>query len=225
MAMMTSTATSNGRTTVAPLSPLRRRRRRGPILLGALLVLVGAVAFAVTSLRVDPRSAVLALAAPVTAGHVLTDVDLTVARIVPDPTVSVVAASARSSVLGRTVTMPLAAHTLLSMDEVGPTAWPPAGQAVAAVPVKAGHAPAGLAPGAQVTVVTVGTCTAPTSQNTSSGGSSSAGSGLQLRATLVAVKAPDANGTSVVSLLLVSSDAVKLAGASGDVALVLGSGR
>jgi hypothetical protein len=224
MAMMTSTATSNGRTTAAPVSPLRRRRRRGPILLGALLVLVGAVAFAVTSLRVDPRSPVLALAAPVPAGHVLTDSDLTVARIVPDPAVSVVAASARSSVLGRTVTVPLAAHTLLSMDEVGPTAWPPAGQAVAAVPVKAGHAPAGLAPGARVTVVTVATGTAPTSQNGGSG-SSSSGSGLQLRATVVAVKAPDANGTSVVSLLLVSSDAVKLAGAGGDVALVLGSGE
>src|SRR2546430_2725505 len=131
MAMMMSTATSSGRTAArAPASPLRRRRRRGPILLGALLVLVGAVAFAVTSLRVDPRSPVLALAAPVPAGHVLTNADLTVARIVPDPTVSVVAASARSSVLGRTVTVPLAAHTLLSMDEVGPAAWPPGGQAV-----------------------------------------------------------------------------------------------
>src|SRR5256885_9838019 len=136
MAMMTGTATSNGRTAVAPVSPLRRRRRRGPILLGALLVLVGAVAFAVTSLRVDPRTPVLALAAPVAAGHVLTDADLTVARIVPDPTVSVVGESARSSVLGRTVTVPLAAHTLLSMDEVGPAAWPPAGQAVVAVALK-----------------------------------------------------------------------------------------
>jgi hypothetical protein len=75
-----------------------------------------------------------------------------------------------------------------------------------------------------VTVVTVSTGTAPTGQNTGNG-SSSTGSGLQLRATVVAVKVPDANGTSVVSLLLVSSDAVKLAGAPGDVALVLGSGQ
>jgi len=222
MAMMTATISGEGRTTTGvPPSPLQRRRRRGPILLGALLVLLGAVSFAVTSLRVDPRVPVLALAGPVAAGQTLSDADLMVVRIVPDPSVQVVAASARSSVVGRTVTMPLAAHTLLSMDEVGPSAWPPAGQAVVAVPVKAGHAPTGLAPGGQVTVVTVNSGTAPISQN---GGGSSAGSGVQVRATVVAVKAPDANGTSVVSLLLVTADALKLAGASGDVALVLGSG-
>jgi hypothetical protein len=219
---MLTSSKAGGRATTAPANPLRRRRRPGPILMGALLVLVGAVSFAITSLRIDPRTPVLALAAPVPAGHLLTDADLAVARIVPDPTVSVVAASARASVLGRTATVPLAAHTLLSMDELGPPAWPPAGQAVVAVPVKAGHAPAGLAPGAHVTVVTLNAGTAPTSQ--SSGGSGAPSSGVQVGATVVAVKTPDANGTSVVSLLLVSSDAVTVAGASGDIALVLGSG-
>jgi len=148
------------------------------------------------------------------------DPGLTVASIVPDPAVSVVAASARSSVLGRTVTVPLVAHTLLSMDEVGPAAWPPAGQAVIAVPVKAGRTPAGLSPGVQVTVVTLAAGTSPTGQ----GSGNTSASGIRARATVVAVKTADANGTAVVSLLLFSSEALTVAGAGGDVALVLGSG-
>src|SRR6266702_1939422 len=206
MTMMTSATTSGNGRAAAPPSPLRRRRRRGPIVLGALLVVLGAVSFAVTSLRVDPRMPLLAPASPVAAGHMLTDADLTVARIVPDSTISVVAASQRSAVVGRTVTVPVAAHTLLSMDEVGPAAWPPAGQSVIAVPVKAGRSPAGLAPGTQVTVLTLASGTSSTTPS-----SAGASSGVQARATVVAVRAADANGTSVVSLLLVSSDALRVA--------------
>src|SRR5260221_5041689 len=94
----------------APAVGLRRRRSTPHMLLGAVLVLVCALAFAVTALRVDPRTAVLALAAPVPAGHVLTDTDLTIVNIVPDPVLGALPQSQRASVVGRTVRLPLAAH-------------------------------------------------------------------------------------------------------------------
>ena len=68
----------------APAVSVRRRRSTPHIVLGALLVVACAVAFAVTALRVDPRTAVLALARSVPAGHTLSAADLTVVRIVPD---------------------------------------------------------------------------------------------------------------------------------------------
>ena len=199
----------------APAVGLRRRRCAPHMLLGALLVVVCALAFAVTGLRVDPRTGVLTLAGPVAAGHVLTDADLTVVSIVPDPALGALPQSQRSTVVGRPVRLPLAAHSLLSRDVLGPAAWPPAGQSLIAVAVKSGHAPAGLASGAQVQVLVV-----PPSSNTNSDTSGSGGGVQQAPATVASVGAGDSSGTTVVSLLLSSGDAVRIAGAQGDVSLV-----
>src|SRR5690348_6914299 len=166
----------------APAVGLRRRRSTPHMLLGAVLVVVCALAFAVTALRVDPRTAVLALAAPVPAGHVLTDPDLTVVNIVPDPALGVVPQSQRSTVVGHAVRLPLAAHALLSQDMVGPAAWPPAGQSLIAVSVKSGHAPSGMAAGAQVLVLVV-----PPSSNAGGGTGANGGGVQQAPAAVVAV--------------------------------------
>lgn len=198
---------------------LRRRRSTPHMLLGAVLVVVCALAFAVTALKVDPRTAVLALAAPVPAGHVLTDTDLTVVNIVPDPALRAVPQSQRSTVVGHTVRLPLAAHTLLSQDMVGPAVWPPAGQSLVAVSVKSGHAPSGMPTGAQVLVLMV-----PPSSNTNSASGANNGGVQQAPAVVVAIGAADNSGTTVVSLLLTSSDAVRIAGATGDVSLVVQGG-
>ena len=85
-----------------PAVSVRRRRSTPHIVLGAPLVLACAVAFAVTALRVDPRTAVLALARAVPAGHTLSAADLTVVRIVPDAALAVVAETQQSSVPGST---------------------------------------------------------------------------------------------------------------------------
>src|SRR6266571_6138058 len=90
--------TNDQRSTASGLG-LRRRRSAPHMLLGAVLVVVCALAFAVAALRVDPRTDVLALAGPVPAGHVLTDADLTVVRIVPDPALGAVPQSQRSPVV------------------------------------------------------------------------------------------------------------------------------
>jgi hypothetical protein len=192
---------------------LRRGRSLPHILLGSVLVLVCALTFVVTALRVDPKAAVLALAGAVPAGHVLTDADLTTVRVAADAAVATVPESQRRAVVGRSVRLPLAARSLLSAEVLGPAAWPPSGQSVVAVPVKVGHAPAGVVPGVQVLVVVV-----PSVSNTTG---QAAGPVLQARAAVVAVEAADTTGTTVVSLLMGSSDAVRVVGAVGDVALVV----
>jgi hypothetical protein len=189
------------------------------MLLGAVLVLVCALAFAVTGLRMDPRTGVLALAASVAAGHVLTDADLTVVRIVADPALGALPQSQRSAVVGHTARLPLAANSLLSQNVLGPPSWPPAGQSLIAVSVKSGHAPPGAAAGAQVLVLVV---PASSSTNTAAGGK---GSGVQVAAAAVVSVGPaDSSGTTVVSLLLASTDAVRIAGALGDVSVVVQGG-
>lgn len=220
MTMLQATAQRGNaeRTSTVPVG-LRRRRSTPHMLLGAVLVVVCALVFAVTGLRVDPRSDVLALANPVAAGHVLTDADLMVVRIVPDPALGALPQSQRSVVVGHPVRLPLAAHSLLSQDVLGATAWPPPGQSLIAVAVKSGHAPTGVTPGAQVLVLVV---PASSSTTTGSGGN---GSGVQQApAAVVAVGGADTSGTTVVSLLLSSADAVRIAGASGDVSLVVQGG-
>jgi hypothetical protein len=190
-----------------------RRRSTPHIVVGALLVLVCAVAFALTALRVDPRTAVLALARPVSAGHTVSAADLVVVRIVPDAALAVVAEARQSSVVGRTVRVPVAANTLLSESMLGPVAWPPQGQSLVAVSVKPGRAPDGLAAGVHVLVLDVAA--------QSNAGSSRGGAALQVPATVVSVVAADASGVMVVSLLLATPDAMPVAGASGEVALVV----
>lgn len=197
---------------------LRRRRSVPHVLLGSVLVVVCGLAFAVTTVRVDPRTGVLALAGSVAAGHALTDADLTVVRIVPDPALGVLREAQRASVVGRTVRLPLAARSLLSEDVLGPAAWPPAGESLIAVSVKAGRVPAGVAAGARVLVLVVPAASTP---GVTTNGSAEV---LRAAATVVAVATADASGASVVSLLLFSADAVRIAGAAGEVALVVQGG-
>jgi len=197
---------------------MARRRSAPHLLLGVFLTLVAAVAFAVTSLRMDPRIEVLALAGPVSAGQVLGDADLVVARIVPDSTIAVLPADRRTSVVGRTVTMPLPANSLLSEEALGRAAWPPNGQSVIAAAVKAGRAPDGVSAGARVLVLVV----PPASSTATISGAPP--DGPRAAATVVAVQSADASGSSVVSLLMSSADALRIAGANGDVALVLQGG-
>jgi hypothetical protein len=97
---------------------------------------------------------------------------------------------------------------------LGPAAWPPTGQSLVAVSVKPGRAPDGLSAGAHVLVLVV-----PTQSGTT--GSSPGANPVQVAATVVSVTAADGTGANVVSLLMTSPDAVRVAGAPGEVALIV----
>jgi hypothetical protein len=189
---------------------MRRRRSLPRILVGALAAVLGAVVFGAVGLRNDPGVDVLAVARPVTAGAVITDADLRVVHLVPDPALQVFLASQRSTVVGRVAAVPLAAGSLLTAGQLGTVVDPPAGQSVIAVGVKTGHAPVtALAAGASVMVLVIPT----------GGGAPLA----QASAVVRSVEPTDTAGVTVVTLQLAAVAAVQVASASGEVSLVLQS--
>jgi hypothetical protein len=193
------------------------------LLVGGLLLMVAcAGAFALVYLGADARVAALAVDRPLAAGQAVTAEDVRVVWIVPDAGVDLVPAGEVSEVVGRTVMVPLAEGALLARSQLGPAGWPPAGLAVAAVPVKPGRLPAGITAGSRVLVVAVapGAAVEPGPPPEALGGSPA-----PVPATVVqVVEAVDGSGTSLVSLLLEQGDAVAVAGAAGDLALLLAGG-
>ncbi|MCK9904450.1 SAF domain-containing protein [Frankia sp. Cpl3] len=208
------------RTSGAPAARLTggpRRRRRVPyLLLGVVLVVGCAVAGLVAGARVGSREPVLVLARPVTVGHVLAAGDVREVRISVDG-VDTIGAGERDSVLGKPVAYSLPAGTVLSRAAVDAAQVPPPGEAIAAVALKAGQFPTGLAAGSRVTVVV-----APA---TSAVSTASAGGAESWPATVVAVVAADTEQTTVVSLQLAEADARALAAApAGQIGVVTVNG-
>jgi hypothetical protein len=204
--------------TRVPQVSLRGRRRAWLLVAGLLAMVVCAGAFTLVYLGADARVQVLAAARPLAVGQTISAGDLQVVRIVPDTGMALLPATDASQVIGRSVAVPVAAGTLLSESQLGPVEWPPAGQAVAALPVKPGRLPAGLAAGSPVLVVAV-------AQDPLLGSDPPVEQMAPIPATVVAVaEGVDGTGTAVVTLLLAHADAVAVAGAAGDLALVLAWG-
>jgi hypothetical protein len=214
------------------------------LLIGLALMVGFAVVFALTALRADPASPVLAVARPVPAGVTITGADLAVVRVVPDPGMEVFTEAERDSVIGQTAAVPLAEGSLLSPTQVGAPDWPPAGWSVIAVTVPGGRLPAGLVAGSQVSVLHTGTQNGaaggegtpapgdaapdtptanPTAADTPAADSQAANPPVAVAASVVEVATPDLSGTTVVSLLLSTIDAHRVAAAADELAVVLES--
>ncbi|WP_228714290.1 MULTISPECIES: SAF domain-containing protein [Pseudonocardiaceae] len=211
----------------APASaPRRGRRRRLPHLVAGMLLVVVCVGGAVwwTSSTQD-RVPMLALARPVTVGHVLTQADVRTVAVSAAPGVALIPAEQAGSVVGRPMAMSLGAGALLTPDAVGAAVLPAAGRAVVAVGVKPGQFPPEIATGTPVTVVV----TAASATGASTGSAQGDGPGTSWTATVVGVAAAGTDQTTVVSLDLDTAGASQLAQVpAGQLALVMqpaGGGR
>ncbi|MEV0005955.1 SAF domain-containing protein [Micromonospora sp. NPDC050980] len=191
---------------------------------GVLLVLATVVTFLQVDARRHAEERFLAVTRPVPAGAVIGDTDVRVVRVANPSRLALVSADRRDEVVGRTAAVPLAVDSLVVSSQVGPPVWPPLGQAVIAVAVKVGRAPAGLAAGARVVVLA-----APAAGAEQAAGSPPAGQAAGRRravASVVSIAGADQAGAQVVTLLLATQEAEAVASAAGDVALVqLGPGQ
>ncbi|WP_242578948.1 flagella basal body P-ring formation protein FlgA [Amycolatopsis sp. 195334CR] len=167
------------------------------------------------------RVPMLALARPVTVGHILTSSDLRTIEVSAGSGAALVHVDQAASVVGRPMATSLGPGALLSQDAVGKPAVPAAGRAVLAVAIGPGQAPPEVAAGTVVSAVVA------------AGGASTVeqkyGPGTSWRATVVGVTPPGTDQTRVVSLELDSTSASQLALVPAEqVALVMqpaGGGR
>jgi SAF domain len=146
--------TRTGRPSARPL-PVRRRWRWSRISLGAVLVaacMFGflAAASAVLGGRAEP---VLEITQAVPAGAPLTAADLTAIDMRPVTGLAVIPASQQAAVTGRSAAVPLAPGSLLTQADLGPASYPPAGQAIVALPLAAGAWPPQMQPGSRVAIM------------------------------------------------------------------------
>jgi SAF domain len=201
------------------VAPARRQRRPTFILLGLLLVLVAGAAAAQLYLQVGGRTAVLAVARPVPAGHNITGQDLTEVRISVDPALRVVPASERSRVVGQIATVDLLPRSLLTREALAVASVPGAGQAIVGVALKPGQMPNDLKAGDRVMLV----LTPPAGGGSTAAPTGETGRVLVDDAEVFDLRQAETDQATVASVLVARDDAaaVARAQATGQVSLVL----
>lgn len=223
MATMATAARTNGQRAGERPRPTGtrgpgRRRQLSLVVVGVLLVLGCALAFADASVHLGSREQVLVVAQPVAAGQVLNGGDLRAVRVSTGSGLDLVASGQEATVVGRRAAVALVAGSLLTASEVGSVPSVASGFDVVAVGLKPGAYPPQLAPGDRVQVVPV--------TSAISGGTATASvtSGSPVGATVLAVEAaPSGSATPTVFSLQVSArdaDEVASLASAGQASLV-----
>jgi len=167
------------------------------------LVVTGAVVFTVASWQISGRAPVLAVAQPIAAGQVVTEDDVQIVKVGAASDLGLVPSINESEVVGHIAAMPLATGTLLTTHMVGTADFPPAGQAVIGVPLKAGTFPPRLGVGDRVNVWPGPDVAAVTS-------ASSTPVALASNAVVMSIGSADSLGTTVATLLVAAQAAPKV---------------
>lgn len=203
-----------------------RRRTTLPLLgVGALLVMLSVAVFGVMTNRLDDRTPVLVLSRPVTVGQVIGEADLRVVPMSGATEVGVVSAADVRQVVGRTAAVALPAGSVLTRAMLGEAAFPPAGQRLVSLSLKAGQYPQRLAAGARVEVY-LGIAPAGAVQPAAGSASDAGTASVPVSVTATVVEADvdaaavDGGSGAVVTLLLTDVAASRLAGAAGSVLLM-----
>jgi hypothetical protein len=209
-----------GRNGSAPAAapPLPRQRRRSVLWLGIALVCAGALTVAWLVSATGHREPVLALAANVPAGQVITSSDLTVASVAGTG-ITTIPARQEGQVTGETAATSLMAGSLLVPSDLTSGTVPAKGQDLVPVPLKEQDLPAsGLAPGDQVLVLAT-----PGSGGQAASGSTASQLPASVPATVYQVSAPGDQGDVTVDLLVQSRYGTPVAAqaSTGQVAIVV----
>lgn len=152
------------------------------------MVVAAVTVLGLTFLKIGGRVPVLVMDAPLQAGQVITAEDLRIVDIAPGTGTSVIEAKDEPSIIGKPAAVPLAAGQILGPELVGTAEFPPAGQAIAAVSLKAGAFPPHLVVGSRVVVV-------------DPANGSAAAQVVATDATVTEVGTTDQQGLTVISLL------------------------
>ncbi|GHC88273.1 SAF domain-containing protein [Streptomyces flavofungini] len=194
-----------------------RRWRRSFMVLGAVMVLAGAIGFAGLMNASSDRSDVLALARDVPSGKKLTAADLRVVSLPDDPGLKPVSASKKDTVLGRRAAAALAQGSLLTDKQLTGRGGLRPGEALVAVEVKRSMAPVdALRPGDAVQLVTRPQDGEVTGKETEL---------VEVAGRVVKVGAPATSGDVVVQTAVEDTDSAAVAAdaSAGRVAIVLKS--
>jgi hypothetical protein len=191
-------------------------RSRSRVLLGALVLAVGALGGAVILGNAGHRHPVVVAVRAVAAGEVIQARDLTTAHMAADAGVATVPGGDEASLVGRVATVALVPGAVVAPEDVGAGRGPGGGQAVIGATLKPGQAPIGLRAGDGVLIVSM--------PSQSQAGTGTATQATPSSGTVVAVASiPDSGGSVTVSLAVPpqAAAALAVAGAQGNLALVL----
>ncbi|MEV7393946.1 SAF domain-containing protein [Streptomyces sp. NPDC091215] len=187
-----------------------------------LLILGCTAGGVVVATRIGDQEPVLVLTRAVSVGQVLSAEDLREDSVSAGNSLEFIPVKSRAEAVGHPVAYSLPAETPLTRNLLGEAHVPPAGQAVAAVGLKAGQFPPGVQPGNRVSVVVTPASVASTG---------SASSSVQVSAwdaTVTDVRGNSTDQTTVISLQMAQVDARQLAAApAGQISVVTvhGGGR
>lgn len=184
-------------------------RNRSRILVGCLLALGCAFAAAVLYSDAGERRPVLVVARPVAAGQTIEATDLREVMVATDGDVETISASDRSDVVGRTASVPLAAGSMLTADQVGDSTLLDPSEAVLGAVLGEGLYPAELRAGDRVLLYEVPNAT------------DEGQAGEALRATVVAVREGQAPGSVNATLSVAAADAGAVAMAAAQDRLIV----
>lgn len=210
----------SGATGVRDIGTSDPRYRRRPALIGlgvGLLAVCGAGAAYLAQLSGDTTQ-VLAVAADVHRGEIITAEDLTIARAAPDPAVAPVPADRRDGIVGQHAAADLTAGTLLTESAVTSAAVPAAGETVVGVAVTEAQLPQHeMVPGDPVRIF----------DTPNPGDDPPAESPPSIPATVVSVSGITDHGQVIVDVVVDDDVAGELAArvATGRVAIVLDSAQ
>ncbi len=150
------------RATPLRIAPAAPKRQVAPMLIGAIVIVIGALVSGLAATKAGARESVLAVAHSVPAGEMIKASDLTVVRISGDPGLKPIAASAKATVVGHPAAVSLVPGTLITSAAIGPSTELPADQSQIGLSLKAGQFPPGLASGQRVRVIDVDPATPST---------------------------------------------------------------